>query len=116
MGSKNKNRNNININNDISSKNNFCKTKEDTETQKLNNDDSLYPFQVMVQHYELSIINYTRFYLGWSALSKKEKGTIRPPLDPSFRQRTLSFLSKIDGGLVLAEKEYNSKIDEVYPF
>ena len=83
---------------------------------KIDVDESIYPFHVMVQHYELSIINYTRFYLGWSALSKKEKGTIRPPLDPSFRQRTLSFLSKIDGGLVLTEKEYNSKIDEVYPF
>merc|ERR1712196_694629 len=73
-------------------------TDRDNEKDITSDLSGYYSFEILVRHYELSMIDFTRFYIGWT--KKRQSKTDR--LNPTFRERTHRLLYKIDGGKVLS--------------
>lgn len=98
-----------NINNGIYQQDlvNFNNIDESNNTNSQNlevNLQRMYPFQNLLNQYELSLVDYMRFMLGWGMWGNTEY----------IEQRTNDILTELDNGVCLTTEEYSIRLSNKY--
>ena len=69
------------------------------------NKECTYTFERLIQHYELALLDYLRFMLGWGIWGNNSKYA---------EHRVKEILFKIDEGKILTSSEYKDRFYELY--
>lgn len=63
-----------------------------------------YPYELLVRHFELCLVDYVRFMAGWGMWGNTEYA----------EQRTLEILEEVDGGVCLSVTDYDVAFRKIY--